>query len=331
MRARPLYVSAVLVGERYRRDLGDLTELMRSMAHNGQLHPICVLDTHELLFGERRLEAARRLGWKQIQAIRVATAAEACEAIRADMLTATGPECLPLKLSEQVALIEPLYGLRQREIARGKFKRETDKHKRTANEVDSLAAYALGMSGTMYREIRLPMLTTRGRRPRPDVRRPRPVSDVERKLAQQALDDIDAGRSTDVVIRRLRMQLGYLPHKHSPSLPVDPNRQVYPEGVITWRTSIKPSAKPSAKPANARATKSARPRPPLLQQVESAASRLVLQGVRLRKVVDDDRWAGQRGKLNPGVSAGLHELHRWLNTFIEEIPNPTTTTPKGQP
>jgi ParB family chromosome partitioning protein len=58
--------SIVMMGERTRADLGDIDSLAASMRDVGLLHPITITDTGKLLAGQRRLEAARRLGWTTI-------------------------------------------------------------------------------------------------------------------------------------------------------------------------------------------------------------------------------------------------------------------------
>lgn len=62
-------VNDIKVGRRVRSDAGDLEPLMDSMRRNGLLHPITVNAKNELVAGGRRLEAAKRLGWKTIDAI----------------------------------------------------------------------------------------------------------------------------------------------------------------------------------------------------------------------------------------------------------------------
>jgi N6-adenosine-specific RNA methylase IME4 len=59
-------IGAVHVGERHRRDLGDIDALASSIADIGLLHPIVVRPDGQLIAGERRLRAAERLGWSEI-------------------------------------------------------------------------------------------------------------------------------------------------------------------------------------------------------------------------------------------------------------------------
>ena len=61
-------ISEVKIRKRVREDLGDLEPLMGSMNHNGQLNPITISRTNELIAGHRRLMAAERLEWLYIDA-----------------------------------------------------------------------------------------------------------------------------------------------------------------------------------------------------------------------------------------------------------------------
>ena len=59
-------VDKILVGERHRKDMGDIAGLAGTMAELGLLHPIVIQPDGTLIAGERRLRAARRLGWPEI-------------------------------------------------------------------------------------------------------------------------------------------------------------------------------------------------------------------------------------------------------------------------
>jgi hypothetical protein len=59
-------ITDVIVGERYRRDLGDIDELARSIEEVGLLHPIVIRPDGTLIAGKRRLEAGKALGWQSI-------------------------------------------------------------------------------------------------------------------------------------------------------------------------------------------------------------------------------------------------------------------------
>jgi len=62
-----LRISEIKVGNRIRRDLGDLGELENSLQRLGLLNPILIDPDNHLLAGYRRLTAARNLGWDAIE------------------------------------------------------------------------------------------------------------------------------------------------------------------------------------------------------------------------------------------------------------------------
>ncbi len=63
-----LRIDDIVVRNRIRRNLGDISSLMESMQRHGLLHPVVVNGSYELIAGHRRLEAAKRLGWTTIEA-----------------------------------------------------------------------------------------------------------------------------------------------------------------------------------------------------------------------------------------------------------------------
>lgn len=77
-------IASIEVGTRD-RDPGDVRDLMDSMAAVGLLHPLVVTPDHRLVAGGRRLEAAKRLGWVEVEVSEVASLADAEMALRAEM------------------------------------------------------------------------------------------------------------------------------------------------------------------------------------------------------------------------------------------------------
>jgi ParB family chromosome partitioning protein len=59
----------VILKKRVRGELREIPALMESMRSYGQLTPIIINRKNELIAGNRRLEAAKRLGWNSIDAI----------------------------------------------------------------------------------------------------------------------------------------------------------------------------------------------------------------------------------------------------------------------
>jgi ParB family chromosome partitioning protein len=61
----------ITVKKRIRKDLGDISGLMESLKTHGQLTPIIINRDYELIAGFRRLQAAKKLGWKSIEAVMI--------------------------------------------------------------------------------------------------------------------------------------------------------------------------------------------------------------------------------------------------------------------
>lgn len=59
-------IGSIIVGDRHRRDLGDIESLARSIEEVGLLHPIVIHSDGRLIAGERRLEAFKYLGRSEI-------------------------------------------------------------------------------------------------------------------------------------------------------------------------------------------------------------------------------------------------------------------------
>jgi ParB family transcriptional regulator, chromosome partitioning protein len=64
MTTRP--IDSIRVGKRFRKDMGDIDGLAANMDQLGLLQPISIFPDGTLIAGERRLRAAKQLGWKKI-------------------------------------------------------------------------------------------------------------------------------------------------------------------------------------------------------------------------------------------------------------------------
>jgi ParB family chromosome partitioning protein len=62
-------IEDIRVKKRLRKDMGDIAALAESMKRFGQISPIVLSKSNVLIAGGRRLEAARSLGWKTINAV----------------------------------------------------------------------------------------------------------------------------------------------------------------------------------------------------------------------------------------------------------------------
>ena len=62
-------IDEIKIKKRVRQDLGDLEPLKTSLKTFGLLNPITLNRNFELIAGERRLQAAKQLGWTSINAV----------------------------------------------------------------------------------------------------------------------------------------------------------------------------------------------------------------------------------------------------------------------
>lgn len=62
-------INKIKIKKRIRKQLVDIKQLMNSFKKFGQFTPIIINENLELIAGNRRLEAARSLGWQKIQAV----------------------------------------------------------------------------------------------------------------------------------------------------------------------------------------------------------------------------------------------------------------------
>ncbi len=64
-------IDKIKIGERMRKDIGNLQSLQDSLSRVGLLHPIIIDTNDRLIAGMRRLEAARRLDWDTIDVLQL--------------------------------------------------------------------------------------------------------------------------------------------------------------------------------------------------------------------------------------------------------------------
>lgn len=63
-----IQIKDIRIKKRVRKDLGDLSALKESLKLYGLMNPITLNKKYELIAGERRLQAAKQLGWTTINA-----------------------------------------------------------------------------------------------------------------------------------------------------------------------------------------------------------------------------------------------------------------------
>ena len=62
-------IKDIIVRKRIRKDVGDVEGLAESLKRFGLINPITINKNNVLIAGERRLEAAKQLGWRTINAV----------------------------------------------------------------------------------------------------------------------------------------------------------------------------------------------------------------------------------------------------------------------
>lgn len=156
---RTVPVSAVVIGERCRKDLGDLNALAASIDAVGLLHPPVVTEDLQLVVGERRLEAVKLLGWDDVPVTVAVNMADVQRALYAERDENTCRK--DLSPSEAVAigvLIEEI----ERPAAEAREKAgvatEPDPvqslHRVPTGKTRDLAGSAVGLSGWSYQKAK---------------------------------------------------------------------------------------------------------------------------------------------------------------------------------
>ena len=154
-------IEDIEIGSRFRKDAGDVVKLSRSMHKVGLLHPVVITKDKTLIAGLRRLEAARLLGWTEIECTVATAADEAAKQLIAERDENTcRMDFTPL---EAVALGKALEEL-ERPLA---IQRRAEGHKnrgkepsgqlpedRNKRETRNAVASAVGTSGRTYQRMK---------------------------------------------------------------------------------------------------------------------------------------------------------------------------------
>lgn len=195
-------IEAIRVGNRFRKDLGDLTGLMASM-NDRLINPVTVDERGNLLAGGRRIEAARRLGWTEIEVRIVETLEDAVAALTIEKDENT---CrLPMADGELTALLTELAKLMRAEAAasqggNGRF---------DANTVPSSAG---GNRPTKEVAELLAPITGRGKTTNYDLlaigRAAASGDPGEAAVGRHAQMRLDAGHGVQPVAKEMREALG---------------------------------------------------------------------------------------------------------------------------
>jgi hypothetical protein len=293
-------LASIVVGDRYRTDLGDLSDLIASIRTYGQQTPLVVTDRNELAAGERRLEAMRALRIREVDVYVVATVAEAAAALKADRAQTRCAK--PMTLVEKVAQAQVFYVLHDRAFtALPPYQRP--RKDRGLRGLDAIVADAIDMRGTRFRGVRFAYQVAMGFRPDG-----KPVTAAQRALGQAAIGLIEADSSVDRVVDDLRVQLADAGCETRPK----PRRKRGDDDEV--------------RPAQG----SRRPRMALLDEVNSVVLRLGVALDAIDRVIKDDRWPAKKSQVAPSTRNDLQLARERLDALVkvfEPADNQKESTP----
>lgn len=184
-----LDVDSILIADRYRKDLGDLSDLKQSIVNVGILNPVTVTEYYggyKLLAGERRLTAFKELGLAQIPARVAREIGDAHDALVAERDENTARK--PMLLSEATALgmaiqeMEKPAALARMHEGRNQYSQPSVPGN-GGHESREIAASAVGLSPATYTRMKT-LVTTAS-----DENEPEAV----REAAREAVEAIDKG------------------------------------------------------------------------------------------------------------------------------------------
>lgn len=159
-----LLISEIAIGERFRKDVGDVSDLAQSIATVGQLQPVVITADNKLIAGLRRIRACEKIGLQSVL-VSIATDAETAR----QLLIAERDENTCRKsftIGEAVALGKALEEL---ETPAAKARREASQAKAgekvgaqgpvkitepTRGQVRDIIGEAVGMSGPTYQRAK---------------------------------------------------------------------------------------------------------------------------------------------------------------------------------
>lgn len=216
-------IDDIEVTDRFRRDLGDVSQLAASIVSVGLLNPVTVSADMKLIAGERRIAAHRLLGLAEIE-VRVAeTISDARDFLVAERDENTQrKEMLPSEAAALGMAIEQLEkpaALERRAHGQTAPGRNAPGPGTTSVEglrTRDIAAEAVGLSEPTYRRIKQAIETA------DDESMPEPV----REVAREVVKNIDAGEPIRREVERIREAkeaAGVTLQRHAQPEPRKPN------------------------------------------------------------------------------------------------------------
>jgi len=159
MASSQINISEIVIGNRYRKEVGDLESLKQSMSTVGQLQPVVLDGLRNLIAGFRRIEAAKQLGWTKISCTSISAMKDAKLALIAERDENTCRE--PLKLTEKYAIGRALEVLekpkaKERQKRKPKSVRENFPNKNEpTGKTSEIVGGMVDMSGRIYEQLKM--------------------------------------------------------------------------------------------------------------------------------------------------------------------------------
>lgn len=144
-------IDKIVVGDRIRKDFGDIEELAEDIRENGLINPPVVNKEYQLLAGERRLRACRLLGWQQIE-VRMMDTRDAEHELNIEI--SENDVRKGFTKSERVDYIRRLLRIEQAKAKERQGERTSDQNGTEVQRADQLTAEQFGIGRTtMRREL----------------------------------------------------------------------------------------------------------------------------------------------------------------------------------
>ena len=144
-------IDRIIVGDRIRKDFGDIQELADDIRENGLINPPVVNKEYQLLAGERRLRACKLLGWPQIE-VRMMDTRDAEHELNIEI--SENDVRKGFTKSERVDYIKRLLRIEQAKAKERQGERTSDRNLTEVKRADSATAEQFDISrDTMRREL----------------------------------------------------------------------------------------------------------------------------------------------------------------------------------